>query len=366
MILFAVLPLIATVAPFILGGLNYLRRQLLPSAPVTEPVGEPYTPPATGGQCSGVMYKVTGFNLKTLNANGSTVVNYGRINSGYQFLAPFKDAKVEFFDGLVNVIITSGNNVRGNLFGVGSQGATKAELTSVTIVRVDGQADTCGNVPNPNPSPSIATDGIATSTPPNPNNFLPLIAGIAAATAASFLAAKAAAAAALAAAKAAAIGGNVADAIAKLADALAEILKLLDELEKKKDEEKDEEKTVLKHDFGRVEKDGFLRLYPDENLTKLKLSYVDIQVENIPSYLGKYFGQKSPNYYRYKPLGYISFVSPTFGILETRQIDFRRVSLNPPENAFGFFYHFGLNGILKANLTGFYVKKEVPPPTPPA
>lgn len=346
MLLFAVLPLIARSIPYILGGLDYLRRQLLPSAPNTLPVDNPYVPPFTGGQCP-VLYFLKDQDGRTLPILGAGFVAILAPITSITYIgaAPNNNYRFE---------VKRGNGLSTKY----AQSGFEYPFPTISLVREDGSNVECGNVPNPNPSPSISDDGIATSPSPNPNNFIPLITGIAAATAAAFLAAKAAAAAALAAAKAAAIGGNIADAIAKLADALAEILKLLAALEKKKEKEKDEEKTVSEYDFGRVEKDGFLRLYPDENLAKQELSYLDVQVENVPAYTGKYFGQLSPHYYRYKSLGYISFVSPTFGILETRQIDFRRLSLNPPENAFGFFYHFGLDGILKANLTGFYTKKE--------
>lgn len=346
------LPLISLAVPFVLGGLDYLRRQLLPFAPLTTGVSAVYTPLFTGGQCL-VQYNIV---IRDV-LNGTARFTYS-----LQFL----DGAIKGIEkrasttnqGFVHWGIVHGVN-QFSVYSTIPQSASDQHTDFIeSITRADGQLDNCGDPPNPTPTPSISDDGLATSPSPNPNNFLPLITGIAAATAAAFLAAKSAAAAALAAAKSAAIGGNVADAIAKLADALAEILKLLAALEKKKAKEKDEEKTVSKYDFGRVEKDGFLRLYPNENLAKQELSYLDIQVENIPTYTGKYFGQLSPHYYRYKSLGYISFVSPTFGILETRQIDFRRLSLNPPENAFGFFYHFGLDGILKANLTGFYTKKE--------
>lgn len=353
MLLLALLPLIAHSIPYILGGLEYLRRQLLPTAPATSPVDNPYVPPFTGGQCP-VPYFLRDQDGRTLRilGEGAVAVLAPITSITYVGVAPNSNYRFE---------VKRGNG----LSTIYAQSGFEYPFPTISLVRQDGSTVECGDVPNPNPAPSIGDDGIATSPSPNPDNFIPLIAGIAAATAASILAAKTSAVAALTSAKAAATNGNIGNAIIGLATALEEILEILDELEKEEEEEKEED-TVLKYDFGKVEKDGFIKLYPADNADKVKLSYIDLQVIDLPSYLGKYFGQNSPHYYRYKSLGYISYVSPTFGILETRQVEFKRLSLYPPENAMGFFYHFGLNGNIRANITGFYTKKTVPPPAPPA
>ena len=53
--------------PYALGALEYLLRPLLQPAPETSGVGEPYTPPFTGGQCVGVSYGFT-FTQTTVNS----------------------------------------------------------------------------------------------------------------------------------------------------------------------------------------------------------------------------------------------------------------------------------------------------------
>ena len=349
MLLLAFLPLIARALPYVLLGLQYLQRNFLPPAATSSSVSTGYTPLYLGGQCQGARYNIM-FDIVT---NGSFVPN--RVSN-------------TSVDGVISNIFING----GGVYAV-SNGTTVLlynlvsvdSISNIRLTILDGLTDNCGNIPDSNPSPTSDT-GVATSPAPNPNDFNLLLAGIAATTAAALLAAKNAAAAALLAAKNAAAAGNTASAVGKLAEALAEILKVLDELDKKEEEEEEEE-DVLSYDFGKLTKDGFLRIYPNETTVKYELVYLDIQVLSIPSSFGKYFGKKSPNYYRYKALGYISFVSPTFGILSKIDVEFNRVSFSPPIDSFGFFYHFGLDGSVSANATGIYKRKILPPvPLPPA
>lgn len=350
------LPIIKAFVPSALGGLSdYLRRSLLPPAPSTTATSVPYTPPFIGGQTSGVSYEVRGNHIKTLS--DGTRTDFGNVAT-----TPI--------NGAITAIIGINRNgssvwlVR-NAAGqevisrsIGNAGDSVATWENITIKRLDGVSETALPPPNPNPTPPLSSDGIPTSPPPNIiGGGLTVIQGTAIVPVPSFAAALAAA---LAAARTAVDALTAIRAIADAIDTLTDLLKKLKDNLDNPDEDRapDGTKTVIRYNFGSISKDGFLRLYPDQNTQKLKCSYIDIQVLSIPVGYGRYFGSLSPNFYRFRSLGHISFVSPTFGIIETRQVDFSRISLECPETAYGFFYHLGLEGAILANASGFYVKIE--------
>lgn len=341
--------MLAVISPFMIPlaaaviGLDYLRRQLLPEVPTTEPVGEPYTPPFEGGQC------LTTYILKVsfvIVATGERITPYDALTVS---------GKIESIEPFNNENSTSGVRVRhgGGVATVSGSSSFYRDYEVNDIRRSDGQADSCGNLPNPNPAPSVGSDGIATSPAPVYDGDDSLVLGaplVALPSIAPAIQALAAAAAAAGSALAAAV--EVAKALEKVGDFLE---KLKDYLEDK-DKEDDTKKALFKHDYGSIRKDGFLRLYPIGEIDGFKPVYVDLQLLSIPIGYGKYFGQLSPNFYRFKSLGYISFVSSSFGILETREIEFSRTSLNVPDNAYGFFYHLGLEDAIRANVSLFYLK----------
>lgn len=404
MILF-ILPLIALAVPTIVAGLDYLFKLLFPPAPDTVPLSEPYTPPYTGGQCVGVTYSVA--ITVSYTFNGSPVTE---VNQAGNYIGKITEVSVKPVTANQFSLTVKYNNGTQTAFFAGwynSPSVTNLTATSISVTPLGGAVDNCGNLPNPNPSSPIGGNGLPSSPPPvlypppnSPpntppttpnNNWFPLIAGIAAIAATALTAATAAAAAtaatAVTAATAAATAATAAiasapsgsttqqqaqsqklsaDALVGIAQVLAEVAKQIAELEKetrklKTDEakkEKDDAKKVIRYDFGSANRDGFIKLYPESNPDGFEATFVDVQIFNIPLGSGKYFGEKSPHYYKYKSLGQVHFVSPTFGILESREIDFARLSLNVPDNCFGFFYHFGLNGIVSANLSCFYTKTE--------
>ena len=394
MILF-ILPLIALAANNLIGGIDYLFKLLFPSVPPTAPLSKSYTPPFTGGQCE-VPYILTYSISKGNNTfeNGSVIVQ-GKSLLGYT-LDTQQSPNPLYGNWQFYLNFTNGTfGERTGAF-IWSEGASVVQFS---VVRQDGLSDNCGNLPNPNPTLPIGGNGLPSSpppvlyTPPNTtnNNFFPLIAGLAAVAATALTAATAAAAATAATAVTAATAASTAataaiasapsgstiqqqsqsqkfsaDALVGIAQVLAEVARQIAELEKEvrklktgeAKKEKDDAKKVIRYDFGSANRDGFIKLYPESNPDGFEATFVDVQIFNIPSGSGKYFGEKSPHYYKYKSLGQVHFVSPTFGILESREIDFARLSLNVPDNCFGFFYHFGLDGIVSANLSGFYAKTE--------
>ena len=415
MILF-ILPLIALAANNLIGGIDYLFKLLFPPVPTTTPLSQPYTPPFTGGQCS-TNYHIV---LKCFGEGGGVYYssgNCGRENSStpaphiglfscsanriYGAIPSSATLQKTFTQGAgfrqLDCVLIGADGVFYQTIYTSNASTPDAEIFG--FFRDDGLTDDCGNLPNPSPTLPIGGSGLPSSPAPvlypppnNPNNnWFPLIAGLAAVAATALTAATAAAAAtaatAVTAATAAATAATAAiasapsgstiqqqsqsqkfsaDALVGIAQVLAEVARQIAELEKEvrklktgeAKKEKDDAKKVIRYDFGSANRDGFIKLYPESNPDGFEATFVDVQIFNIPSGSGKYFGEKSPHYYKYKSLGQVHFVSPTFGILESREIDFARLSLNVPDNCFGFFYHFGLDGIVSANLSGFYAKTE--------
>lgn len=332
-------------APYVLGGLDFLRRQLFPPATGTSNAST-YVPPFTGGQCQGVNYR-----FRVDYQQGSMPATDFRRNIAGAIGQPvFRNN-----DGISdNWDIPTG---QGN---IGYRSSIKPIISEVS--REDLALDNCGNVLDPTGGTPIASDGIATSAPPNLDSAPIVIEAVPPVVLPSFAAALAAA---LAAARNALDALDAIKAVARAIEALSDLLNKKNNEENKKEKEKKESQDTIRYEFGSIQKDGFLRLYPDSNLVKYVAQQLDISFITIPSYLGKYFGKFSPNYYRHKPtsnlissLGYISFVSPTFGVLSTHHLEFRRTSIKVPENSIGFYYHLGLDGALTANAFAFYTKPK--------
>ena len=360
-IILKVLPELARQA-FLLAGLSFLRRALLPESPATSGVRDIYVPPFTGGQAAGVQY-FFGYSVYFLDGNGNIEgeeqVRCNWNNGSDNFENPTGGYSSPILTGPIGTPVLTPNGFK--LFNQAGQEVYFTQLGSswrfarIKIGRIDGLPDNSGPPPDNSIPPPVAGDGIAES--PNPNvegDGLKIVQGSPIVAVPSFAAALAAA---LAAAKSAA---DALSAIKSIADAISSILDLLNKLKDFLDGKDDpnSRKSIIRYDFGSISKDGFLRLYPNLNSNGIQASYLDIQILSIPIGFGKYFGNKSPNRYRYQSLGYISFVSPSFGIMEVREIEFNRVSFVVPNDAIAFFYHLGLDGEIKANATGFYIKEE--------
>lgn len=355
MLLVIELPLIALGA-FALGGLDYLRRLLLPDAPQTNPVSSPYALPFTGGQLSGVYYDVIPYYEVNSNVyNPQNPPNWSnrirRTDFKITVIGSLKGGTVDYEIDKYKWRIIDGNNITYNVLQNGiPQGGLRNYGFEVS--RTDGQPDSPNNLPNPNSAPAIKDDGIGSSGEPNLGDDLIVQSGIPFLPILGFLdALNAALNAAKSATDALSAIKSIADAIAKIADLLNKLKDALDE-KKKKDDPKNKE--ITRHDYGSIRYDGYLRIYNSDPDLKKKAVYLDLQLLSIPTYYGKYFGNKSPNFYRFKSLGYISFASPTFGVIQTIEIEFGRMSINIPENASGFFYHLGLDGAIVGNISTFY------------
>ena len=322
MLLFLI-PAIIVAAATAWGAIKDAFGSLFPSAPESGGEQSPYTPPYTGGQCN-KMYTV-----------------YISIKQGGEFQPEFP---VNLMGAIGEYSNTGGNSwclpYNGGEFCSTSQGKP-----NIRVVPQSG-SDDCGNLPNPNPS----VPDIVPSTPLVQGAplvvFNPFLAALAAA-----LAAAKAAASALDAIKA------VADAVKAIGDALKDLLDWLKDKDKKDKEKKD----LHIHKYGSISEDGYLRLFPDAVPDGFEPLYIHLEIKYIPRGKGKYFGKKSPHYYRYMDLGYIAFVSPSLGVLSVCPIEFAITSVPIPDNSIGFYYHFGFGNSVKANAGLFYLKQQAEP-----
>lgn len=336
--------------PYALGALEYLLRPLLAPAPQSVPVGQPYFPPFTGGQCVGISYRwrVT----MALNGDYSNpfVFEANRVGAITQPYARPLDGGLGAA-GYFSLQWTESERVSGSNYD-----PSRAVWNFQVLGRVDNQPDNCGDTPNPNPNPPVSNSGLADSGSPNLDNSPIVQSGIPVLAIPSFMSALLAA---LNAAKSASDALAGVRAIAEAIEAIADLLNALkDKADKDKKKDDPNNKEITRHDFGSIRFDGYLRLYPSTGTNEREAIYIDLQLLSIPIWYGKYFGRSSPNFYRFKSLGYISFTSPTFGIIETKEIEFSRMSLNVPPNASGFFYHLGLEGDIVGNISAFYQKPK--------
>ena len=344
--------------PYALGALEYLLRPLLAPAPVTQPISPPYTPPFTDGQCSGVGYRVQYQWSQVSDVDGTIFFNNSsaeaQLTGAIVSVLPANKKNGDSVNG-VKIKHTDGSATQ--ITGHGFQGtSTSTTISNVIVTRMTG-IGTCGDTPNPNPSTvPPSTNGLGDSGSPNLENNPIVQAGIPVLAIPSFMSALLAA---LNAAKSASDALAAVRAIAEAIEAIADLLNALkDKADKDKKKDDPNNKEITRNDFGSIRFDGYLRLYPSTGVNEREAIYIDLQLLSIPIWYGKYFGKNSPNFYRFKSLGYISFTSPTFGIIETKEIEFSRMSLNVPSNASGFFYHLGLEGDIVGNISAFYQKPK--------
>ena len=330
-------------------------------APKPTSLDTPYTPPFTGGQCEGVGYLVDVRADFYRPSTGNTIVNYigGQIEVTGKVLGAV--ARRDSAGRPSLIVLTSGGEVVQN-----TSGDTDLEYRNpriLSVVRSNGAADTCGDLTNPNPPPSIADDGLFNPTNPNigddngnlnpsaivlapfipPLVILPFIIG-----------------AYNAAVDAAKNATDVFNKVDKIIDVLDTLDNLFDKINKDLDDKKKDDprnRDIVRQTYGRIIGDGALDFFPDNN-TKFQAIQLDVVITNIPIGFGRYFGSLSPSRYRYKELGYIAFYSVNQGILSTHSIQFKRTSYQIPELAVGFVYHLGLDEQIRGFAFGtFSVEK---------
>lgn len=340
---------------------DFLRSVPSLLAPKPSPLSSPYTPPFTGGQCI-TIYKVQ-YTLYRTDIDGvETIQEQGEQNLQGGILGVQVDVGT--------VVNASGGRsltwfikrTGGLSFAANISGSTGRFISGrgiiTSVVRLDGQPDNCGNIPNPSSPPSIPDDGLFKPNNPyitdsddvvNPAAIvlapalpLVLVPLISSAIAAALSAARAAATALEAIQK-------VAEALEGLAELWKKLKEFLDEWEKNRPKKRD----ITRQTYGQILGDGALDFFAP-NSKKAEAIQLDVIVTNIPIGFGKYFGNLSPSRYRYKELGYIAFYSVNQGILEVHSIQFKRNTLQIPPLAVGFIYHFGLDNQIKAFAFGTF------------
>ena len=321
---------------------DFLRS--IPSlvAPKPAPLGSSYVPPFTGGQCA-INYNVNFDRIRI--AVGDSVEN-----ATYVLLGSIGGA----YDDGVNIGILYNNGASKRIIAESGNGQ---RIRINSVVPVSG-SDNCGNLSSPTPPPSINDDGLFKPTnpvigddngtvnpaaivlaPALPLVLVPLISSVIAAA----LSAARVAATALEAIQ------KVAEALEGLAELWKKLKEFLDEWEKNRPKNRD----VVRQTYGRILGDGALDFFPESN-QKFRAIQLDVVITNVPIGFGKFFGNLSPNRYRYKELGYIAFYSVNQGILEAHPIQFKRTSYQIPELAVGFIYHLGLDDQIKGYAFGTF------------
>ena len=346
---------------------DFLRS--IPSliAPKPTPQSGLYTPPFAGGQCAD-LYIVSFDRYLTKMQGGeqqqgsSSFSLRGAITgSGFRQIGTNGDGKVyEWY------VLGSGGTVFQQITTVGDFGTNlivSGRTVITSVARQDGaSSDSCGNLPNPIPSPSIPDDGLFNPTNPHiaDDNGTLNPAAIVLAPAFPLVLVSAIAAGYAAAMAAAAAAGDALAAVKKIAEGLDALKSLWDKLKEFLDEwekNRPSKRDIVRQTYGRILGDGALDFFPNNN-TKFQAIQLDVIITNIPIGFGRYFGSLSPSRYRFKELGYIAFYSVNQGILSTHSIQFKRTSYQIPELAVGFIYHLGLDEQIKGYAFGtFSVEK---------
>ena len=337
-------------------------------APKPTPLASPVAPPFTGGQCptlyavTYILYQTNMQDVESFAYAGQETFNLqGAIGGGRALLIGLTPSNG--YERIRWQILSNGSWFElASKAGGGGLGMKNARTEILSVSRVDGQPDSCGNVGNTSTPPSIPDDGLF--NPVNPNigddNGTLNPAAIVLAPALPLVLVSAILggyAAAMAAAQAA---SNALDAIKKVAEGLDALRSLweklkefLDEWEKNRPKKRD----IVRQTYGQIVGDGAIDFFPNNN-TKFQAIQLDVIITNIPIGFGRYFGSLSPSRYRYRELGYIAFYSTNQGILETHSIQFKRTSYQIPELAVGFIYHLGLDDQVRGYSFGtFSVEK---------
>ena len=329
---------------------NFLGLSPAPSTTPSEQISN-WSPPFNGGQCSGVMYRVQGIDIVTNepSPNSFDVTVPGKIGapssitqSGFTFYGFTYNNGSQFY-----------NRGGANWYGIGKD-VVGVTITSVT--RADGLPDTCGNIPNPSPQPTLPYEqgGANAANPYNSNQLDTVYEGLPLALPTNLLG--------VLAGLASLIGGalDALDGIKKIGDAIGTIQKLLGLLLKDK-ERRDRANPIFKKKligFWReiVDDDGYISFNQIPIGLKFAIPYaIQIVVESFPSTASRLLGTKSPDIGSDPyPLFYLQLQNNSFGIREVVHVR----SLNSfhylDSLDRGCFYNFRQNPECKAKFRVFY------------
>ena len=345
---------------------NFLGLSPTPSTTPSEQISN-WKPPYQGGQCA-TLYR---FKISATYSTGTLYA--GSALSGSQLVgAPLSDAQARQGSGVAGAMSNWKFSNQKNAFGTAStlrlsngfQTITWAAFTngdfvgaSITWVeRVDGLPDNCGNLPNPNPQPTLPYEqgGANAASPYTSNQLDTVYEGLPLALPTNLLG--------VLAGLAGLIGGalDALDGIKKIGDAIGTIQKLLDLLLKDK-ERRDRANPIFKKKligFWReiVDDDGYISLNWIPIGNKFAIPYaIQIVVESFPSTASRLLGTKSPDIGSDPyPLFYLQLQNNSFGIREVVHVR----SLNSfhylDSLDRGCFYNFRQNPECKAKFRVFY------------
>jgi len=329
-----------------------------------------FTPPFLGGQQTGRLYNVrvravlNGITYTSFN-QGSLLITQvpGKING-------IRNERVPNAQGIPTqrAWILHGNNLERVVpFQVaGSIGTYFID----SVAPWDGGADQGGNLPDgriPTPIPNgglpqnntpvttandkLVEGGLPIITIPP---ILSTLAGLAAQIGAAIAAAQAAADA-LTAIKAAA---NAIDKVAKVIDTFKDVADRLRDKLNKDDKADDAKKRYFIRTYGNIKGDGYLDITPRPAPVGFNPLMLDFFCFGVPSGMGRFFGKNSYNWFRYKELGSICFLSPTSGVLSVHKIEHLRTSIAIPNLAIGFTYNLGLDNVINARCSMLYTQEK--------
>jgi len=324
---------------FVGSNLVKLGNFIAGSAPSSQLTGySAYIPPFTGGQCN-TSYRV---NIILYNNNGAY---YGTtyINVNGRIIGLFAEASTVIRSFENNAIVT-----RSVFNGI----SPLSHISSV--IRLDGLADNCGNLPNPNPvdsqsnpyptggSPNFGAGQLSGTGESlnNPNiinpiapkeldpntpiegNFLGVVVGIL---------------------RIIKIANDILDLLNKLLDLFNRLIG------------KEKEKELRLFPIGTVTKDGYIDISSIIGLGFIPIK-LNIFTIRIPNYLSKQISEKSPFKY-FNGIGNIMFIDGFYSIQTDDSIQFIKQSLQIPPDSIGFYYHFGLADKITAQLYIIGIKK---------
>ena len=309
---------------------------------VGDPLRAPYTPPFTGGQC-----------IKSYSVVVRLTQRFSDNRPDQQFnltvgaIGKIIGTRIDPSGNSTAYLISNSGNTETELAGGGSFPGGSFAIVSAQIISVaasDG-IDNCGDLPNQNPSIGDNNNGLYQ----NEDEYSPELIkeGLAPLPIAALLTAAIAAL-------------EAAQTIADLAAAIADLIEAINRIqENDKSKERGEHFRLFRLNIGNVNRDGLIQInkFENGNGTEKPLT-LEVEFTSIPQGFGRFFGQNSPNRFIYQSLGYIAFVSANYGVIETHACEFPRHSFNIPENAIGFYFHFGLIGNVRANLSAI-IQQEI-------
>lgn len=345
---------------------NFLGLSPSPSTIPIEQISN-WQPPYQGGQCA-TLYR---FKISATYTTGTLYAGSALAFSQLQ-AQPLSDAEARQGSGYMGAMGNWQFSNQKNAFGTAStlllsngiqtiqwQANTNGDFSGASITwveRVDGQPDSCGNLPNPNPQPTLpyGQGGANAANPYDSNQLNTVYEGLPLALPTNLLG--------VLAGLAGVIGGalDALDGIKKIGDAIGTIQKLLDLLLKDK-ERRDRANPIFKKKligFWReiVEEDGYISFNQIPIGLKFAIPYaIQIVVEGFPSTASRLLGTKSPDIGSDPyPLFYLQLQNSSFGIREIIHVR----SLNSfhylDSLDRGCFFNFRQNPDCKAKFRIFY------------